>query len=354
MRHTMVLILIAFIPAISFSKVYRRVELSPVHPGHEPFTGGFSGSRLNIIDFSDAGKEQIDKWFPVNKVAVFEVKNKNSEPIDLINLGSKEIKDIIKKIRVRKGSRASKISLLIDLEDLPYLSGVHQFIRQNKLESLFVVGGVSDTMIFDEVFWKNFKMFALLTQSIRRYVLIPASVDSDIRSRMRGIFLKHEFPAVKELKESVRLLISKIELEKARVRRDGLKYLKEKNNLSEDYQFTDEQIKEITKKQKNLNATITSVNSLAEDIRRSLLLLRKEIEIKKIELSYDPRYQDIVKKYESIPNLQFSLPEIALPNNYSVFIRKAESLEKEQKELEDLLIKLDSFWIGTDTFKFFY
>ena len=184
MRHTMVLILIAFIPAISFSKVYRRVELSPVHPGHEPFTGGFSGSRLNIIDFSDAGKEQIDKWFPVNKVAVFEVKNKNSEPIDLINLGSKEIKDIIKKIRVRKGSRASKISLLIDLEDLPYLSGVHQFIRQNKLESLFVVGGVSDTMIFDEVFWKNFKMFALLTQSIRRYVLIPASVDSDIRSRL--------------------------------------------------------------------------------------------------------------------------------------------------------------------------
>ena len=199
----------------------------------------------------------------------------------MINLGSKEIKDIIKKIRVRKGSRASKISLLVDLEDLPYLSGVHQFIRQNKLESLFVVGGVSDTMIFDEVFWKNFKMFALLTQSIRRYVLIPASVDSDIRSRMREIFLKHEFPAVKELKESVRLLISKIELEKARVRRDGLKYLKEKNNLSEDYQFTDEQIKEITKKQKNLNATITSVNSLAEDIRRSLLLLRKEIEIKK-------------------------------------------------------------------------
>ena len=121
MQHTMVLILIAFIPAISFSKVYRRVELSPIHPGYEPFTGGFSVSRLNIIDFSDAGKEQIDKWFPVNKAAVFQAKNKNSEPIDLINLGSKEIKDIIKKIRVRKGSRASKISLLVDLEDLPYL-----------------------------------------------------------------------------------------------------------------------------------------------------------------------------------------------------------------------------------------
>lgn len=349
-RNILILFLVFFLPSLSFSKVRRRVDLKLFDPDFEVLSGVFSDCRKNVIDLSGATKEQINNWFPVNRFAVFQAKSKKSETIDLINLGSKEIKDIIQKLRGKKGLRGSKISLLIRLEDLSYLSGIHQFIRKNKLEDLYVAGGQPESLVFDETFWSEFKTFALLTQSVRRYILIPDSVDPLIRTRMRHIFIENESKKVSELKKSVRSLLNHLELEKNRIRQDGLSYLRKKNNLSDSYQFSDEQIKAVTKNQKNLNETITSVNHLSEEIRRGLILLKKEIAIKKLELSYDPRYRDIISLYEDIPDLKLTLPVILLPNNYSSFVRKAESLEREQKELESLFSRLDSFYIGSESF----
>lgn len=352
MNHIIVLILMLAIESLSYAKVRPRVELSLF--GNATTGGGsdkFTLSRKNVIDLSGSEPDQIARVFPLEKISVFQARNKYAVPLTLKNIGYKDVKFIIQNLRRRSGLAASKVSLVIDLNDISYLSEIHHLIRKNRLGDLYILLKSDSGRGFDQNFWRDFETFALLTQSVRRYVLLPDFIDIQMKSKMKKIFLQSESVRIKKLKKSIRSMQVALESEKKKTKKESLDFLKKKNHLPADYQFSDSQLKAVLRPQNELNETICSVNELSSDIRRCLILLKKEIALKKIELSYNPLYRDIVKMYDDIPDLSFTLPHLTLPKNYSAFTKKIESLEGELKDLSEFYRLLDSFYLTTETFK---